>query len=213
MGNTNIDYWKKILQKPLPGFKYWFEQEKKYLRDNLFSMAKVLDIGCGDGRNILDIIPITKNIVGVDYDEQVILDARRNLAQYIEVKIVHADARNLPFNDKTFDFVISLVTFVNLGPHKEKVLCEMKRVLKDNGFIIISVFSEDAFEERMKMYKTIQVPIKEIKGTTVIFDESLGANTSEQFSKKDLKELFKKVDLKIVDIKKVGIAYLCKLTK
>lgn len=76
----------------------------------------------------------------------------------------------------------------------------MKRVLKDKGFIIMSVFSEDAFEERMRMYKKIQVPIKEIRETTVIFEESVGANISEQFSKRDIEKLCKKAGLKIVDI-------------
>ncbi len=186
---------------------------KKYLKDSIFPDAKVLDVGCGDGRSILDILPITKDIVGVDYDEQAVLDAKKNLRQYSEVKIIRADARDLPFGNKTFDFVISLVTFVNLDENKEKILREMKRVLKDKGFIIMSVFSEDAFEERMRMYKKIQVPIKEIRETTVIFEESVGANISEQFSKRDIEELCKKAGLKIVDITKVEIAYLCKFGK
>jgi len=52
----------------------------------------------------------------------------------------------------------------------------MKGVLKPGGKIIISVFSEDAFSERMALYRSIG-EIKEIRGTTVIFDEAFGANT------------------------------------
>ena len=77
----------------------------------------------------------------------------------------------------------------------------------------MSMYSEDAFDERIKLYKEHKVPIREIKGTTVIFDEELGDNISEQHSKEELREIFEKASLKVIDIKKVGIAYLCKLRK
>jgi ubiquinone/menaquinone biosynthesis C-methylase UbiE len=106
-----------------------------------------------------------------------------------------------------------MTTFANFTDYKSKVLSEMKRVLRDDGYIIISVFSKDAFEERMKIYKKLNVPIKEIKGTTVIFDKEIGDNISEQFSKEQLRDIFNKVNLNVIDIRKKGIAYLCKLKK
>ena len=90
----------------------------------------------------------------------------------------------------------------------------MKRVVKNKGLIIISVYSENAFEERMKLYKKIKTPIKEIKGTTILFDQEVeGDNMSEQFSKEELIEIFNKCKLKPLEIKKFGIGYICKLTK
>jgi len=57
----------------------------------------------------------------------------------------------------------------------------------------------------MKVYKNLNAPIKKVNGTTVFFDfEPEGENISEQFSQKDLE---------LIVIKKVGIAYLCKLGK
>jgi len=213
MALKNIDFWEKLLKNMPNSYRRWFEEEKKYLQKHITKNARVLEVGCGDGRSIKDILDITTDIVGIDHDEKAVADAKNNFKDYKSIKILKANAENLPLENKEFDFVICMTTFANFADSKQKVLSEMKRVLKDDGFIIISVFSEDAFEERMKMYNKLNAPIKEIKGTTVIFDEEIGDNISEQFSKEQLLDIFSKANLSIVDIKKKGIAYLCKLKK
>lgn len=47
----------------------------------------------------------------------------------------------------------------------------------------------------------------------IIFDESVGANTSEQFSKEELVEIFNHTKLKVDKILKSGIGYMCLLSK
>ena len=170
-------------------------------------------MGCGDGRSIKDILEVTTDIIGIDHDETAVKDAKENFKDQPKIEILDADARNLPFEDNSFDFVLCLTTFANFGESKFKALNEMKRVLKTDGNIIISVFSEEAFEERMKIYKKLNCPIEEIKGTTVIFADELIDNTSEQFSEKELKEIFNKANLNIIEIKKLNIAYICNLKK
>jgi ubiquinone/menaquinone biosynthesis C-methylase UbiE len=105
-------------------------------------------------------------------------------------------------------------TFANFGDDKYKILSEMKRVLKDNGNIIISVYSEDALDERLKAYKQANLKLKEIdrqKGRVVI--DIIGDAISEQFSERELRNIFAKSSLKVIKVKKVGIAYLCLLSK
>jgi len=210
---TNVDYWTESLANMPQSFKDWFKEEKKYLQKIITPDAKVLDVGCGDGRSIFDIISITKNAVGIDHDEKAISSAKNNFSRYPAVKFLKMDATNLSFDDGTFDFIICMGTFANFAEDKFEVLKEMKRVLKKSGKIIISVYSEDAFDERMKIYKASGVKIKEIKDGTVVFDESLGDNISEQFSKEQLKDIFSRAYLHIKDITKVNIAYICTLTK
>lgn len=213
MALKNIDFWEKLLANMPDSYKRWFEEERKYLLKHVTKNSRVLEVGCGDGRSIKDILDITTNIIGIDHEEKAVSDGKNNFKDYKSIKILKAKAENLPFKDKDFDFVICMTTFANFADSKQRVLSEMKRVLQDDGFIIISVFSEDAFEERIKMYKKLNAPIKEIKGTTVIFDEEIGDNISEQFSKEQLIDIFNKANLKVVDIEKKEIAYLCKLRK
>lgn len=209
----NIDFWEKLLNELPESYKSWFKDEREFLHKNITRDSKVLEIGCGDGRSIKDIIDITKNIATIDNDQKAVNDARTNFKEYIKVNILLAEAIDLPFEDDSFDFVLCLTTFANFGNDKYKVLKEMKRVLKNNGKIIISVFSEDALEERMKAYKKLGISIKEVsKNGKVTFDESVGANTSEQFSREELIKIFNKVELKTDEIVKSGIGYICKLS-
>ena len=213
MGIKNIDFWQKMLKDMPNSYKKWLKEERKYLSEHITKDSKVLEVGCGDGRSIKDIINITTHVIGIDHDEKAVADSQNNFKDYPSIKILKARAEDLPFENKEFDFVTCMATFANFADSKQKVLSEMKRVLKDDGFIIISVFSEDAFEERMKMYKKVNAPIKEIKGTTLIFGEKSGDIISEQFSKEQLLDIFGKSGLNVVDIRKKGIAYLCKLKK
>jgi ubiquinone/menaquinone biosynthesis C-methylase UbiE len=211
---TNIGYWEKVLQNPTPSYKQLFAAENQYLTTHIPKNSSVLDVGCGDGTTIQTILPITSDIVGIDNDTRAVEDAQLKLSSAPNVKIVLADALKLPFEDKAFDVVIHMMTLVNFERNKVKVLQEMSRVLKDNGKIIISVYSEHAFPARLEMYKQLGIPIEKIEGTTVIFDKSVGANESEQFTQKELELLTEQASLKIRACQKVGdLAYLCELTK
>ena len=210
----NISFWEKVLKDIPESYKKWFNEEKKYLNKSITKDSKVLEVGCGNGRIFIDLIKKTKNLVGIDNEEKAIKDAKKLFKRYPEIKFLLADARNIHFENNYFDFVLCIGTFANFGNYKFKVLDEMKRVVKNKGLIIISVYSENAFEERMKLYKKIKTPIKEIKGTTILFDQEVeGDNMSEQFSKEELIEIFNKCKLKPLEIKKFGIGYICKLTK
>ena len=211
---TNADYWASLLLINLPdSYKKWFKEEKKYLLKHITNDSNVLEVGCGNGRSIFDILSVTKNITGIDHDQKLIDDAKKIFSQYPSINFLKAEATDLPFDDQIFDFVICMTTFANFADNKFIILDEMKRVLKNSGHIIISVFSEDAFEERMKVYKTYGVNIKHIDGTTIIFDESFGDNVSEQFNKEQLENIFSQANLIVEDITRVNIAYLCKLKK
>jgi len=210
---TNMDYWEFVLKNLPESYHKWFEEEKKYLQKTITPDAKVLEVGCGDGRSIFDILPVTKNVTGIDHDDKGITDAKNNFSSYPSIKILKADATKLPFENEEFDFVVCMTTFVNFADKRFMILEEMKRVLKESGKIIISVFSEDALEERMKVYKASGIIIKSIENGKVVFDESVNDNISEQFSEEQLEDIFSRANLKIEDITKVNIAYLCTLSK
>lgn len=206
-----MHYWANILDNLPESYKKWFEEEKRYFQKAMTFDAQVLEVGCGYGRSMQDILLITQNIIGIDHDDKAVSEARNNFSKNPSVKIIKAEATNLPFKNAKFDFVICMTTFANFSDKKFVVLEETKRVLRKNGKIIISVFSEDALEERMKAYKAAKLSVKKVKNGTVVFDKSLGDNISEQFTKNQLEEVFHRAGLKIEDMTKVNIAYLCSL--
>ncbi|MEN9582963.1 MAG: hypothetical protein RL641_917 [Candidatus Parcubacteria bacterium] len=212
--SANIDFWERIEENPSPGFQVLFEKEKEYLRSHISNNAKVLDVGCGNGRNIISLLNITSDITGIDNDPQAIKDAKENLKEYPSVDIQQADATNLFFKENTFDCTVLMMTLVNFADKKVKALEEAKRVTKENGKIIVSVYSEKALNERLEMYKQIGVPVKKVKDGYVTFDESVGAYTSEQFTKDELEELANKAGLKMTNCEEAGaLAHLCILER
>ena len=210
---TNVEYWVSIIHNAPPAYRELYAEEEKFLRKNIPKGAKVLDIGCGDGRSLRSIEHIAKEITGIDHDDKAIELAKENFRNNPIAKFLKAEANKLPFQKNSFDSVICIGTFTNFGPIKDEALKEMKRVVKEKGDIILLAYSEKALKERLQLYKNHNVPIKKLEGSTVYFEDSVGDNISEQFSKEELKKIFDKHSLKITDLKETKIAYLCKLTK
>ncbi len=209
----HLDYWLSIVQNSSPAYNNLYSEERKFLEKNIPKNAKVLDIGCGDGRSLKTIESITKELTGIDHDKKAVKLAKQNCKINKNAAFLHAEATDLPFSEESFDIILCLGTFTNLGPLKEKALQEMKRVLKKEGIIIVLAYSEKALKERLAMYQKNNILIKKIEGGTVYFDKSIGDNISEQFSKEELQSIFTKQKLKVEEIKETKIAYLCKLRK
>jgi ubiquinone/menaquinone biosynthesis C-methylase UbiE len=210
----NIGFWEKAVQNPTMVYKKMFEEQESYVLAHINNGVRVLDIGCGCGRNIKSILKVTDKVTGIDNDEQAVDEAKKEMVGSPNVKIILADAISLPFAENSFDVVVLFDTLQNLAENKVKALKEFGRVLAVDGKILISVYSEDALENRLELYKKIGCPIVKIEGGKVVFDESVGANISEQLSRDELDALTNEAGLKITDCKKVdGIAYLCELKK
>ncbi len=210
---TNIDYWEKILLEPTPIYQELFEKEKRWIQNSILPNSSVLDVGCGDGRNIKSLLEITRKITGIDSDPQAIADAKKNLNEFPEIKILQANATNLPFPDESFQFIVFLDTLVNLGPNKVRVLTELRRVLRKDGKMLLSAYSEDALDNRLEIYEKIGLPIKKIEDGTVVIDES-PSYKSEQFSQEEIESAAKEAGLQIIRSEKVEkIAYLLELGK
>jgi ubiquinone/menaquinone biosynthesis C-methylase UbiE len=208
----NINYWEKVLQNPPQSFINLFEQEKAYLRKHVKDAVNVLDVGCGNGRNILSVVDIAGSIVGVDVDPQAVESTRKNTELYRNVNAITGSATNLPFEDNMFDIVIFSMTLVNLGSEKSTALSEMKRVAKSGAKIIISVYSENALEERMSMYRQVQMPIVSETNGKVVF--AVEGFVSEQFSLTEIKKMIEPYNLEIDTYEEVeNLAYILTLRK
>jgi SAM-dependent methyltransferase len=211
--HENFNHWRKVLQNTPESYKQWFEAEREFLWNNIRKInSSILEVGCGNGRSLYSLLHLGGFLYGIDNDENAVREARELLEPY-GARISLQEAANLTFRDKSFDYVLSLSTPANFGSQKNKIYSEMRRVLKPDGEIIINVFNEDAFDERIKVYKALKAPIKGIKGTTVIFEDGDIEFISEQFSRQQLEEICKDNNLVPVDIRKEGIGYLCRFKK
>jgi ubiquinone/menaquinone biosynthesis C-methylase UbiE len=98
----------------------------------LVSAAKgrVLDVGCGTGRN-LPLYPSGTRVVGVDPSRDNLARARRRAPG---VPLVQASAEALPFRSAAFDTAISGFVFCSV-PDPLSGLAEVRRVLAPGGVL------------------------------------------------------------------------------
>lgn len=107
---------------------------------------KILDIGCGDGNQLFYIKKKLKRVFlfGIDLKKKAILKGKKKIEKN-NLKDIHlkvADAREVPFNNNYFDCVlISLMIHENRIRDAQKIIFEVKRVLKNGGTLVIADFN------------------------------------------------------------------------
>ena len=104
---------------------------------------KIIDIGCGRGEIVFQAACKGAYAVGVDYAESAIKIAgntREKHKEYLQsrTKFICCNAEKLEFDDKYFDkaFLLDVVEHISKTEFYT-ILCEIRRVLKPNGKLII----------------------------------------------------------------------------
>ncbi len=102
----------------------------------LKSSDTVLEIGCGEGVMISAIKQKTKNITGCDYSIEALQLAKDS---HPEITFVHSNCTNLKFSNNQFTKVVLSDVAEHLLPIQlVKTLREIKRVLADNGHLVLT---------------------------------------------------------------------------
>jgi arsenite methyltransferase len=97
----------------------------------------VLDLGCGAGLDSLvaaQMVGPEGSVTGIDMTPEMLAKARAGAAELAagNVAFVEGEAERLPFEDESFDVVISNGV-IDLIPDKDAVFSELHRVLRPGG--------------------------------------------------------------------------------
>ena len=96
----------------------------------------VLDLGCGTGRHALWLTAAGATVVGVDFSEGMLAEARRKPGAEAIRFVVHDLHRPLPFSTE-FDLVVSGLVLEHLRD-LDGFFAEVRRVLKPAGRAVVS---------------------------------------------------------------------------
>lgn len=149
--------------------------------------GKILEIGCGNCRNLKTLAKEGFECYGIDFSREMIKYAKEYCKKHnFKVKLKKARAEKLPFASNSIDYILCIATLHHLKPAEQiKAIKEIQRVLKSKGVALIAVWNR-------KKEKTKEKYIGwKVKGKTYW-------RYYYFFSMPELKKLFKKNKFKVL---------------
>lgn len=146
------DYWDGERKYGYGGYKYdgrWRSVAEKMV--NYYKLKpgqKILDVGCGMAHllyELTQVLPELK-VTGIDISQYALENAKFEIRDRLQ----YGQAQNLPFENNSFDLVISLGTLHNLKVYDLKqAVQEIERVSRQNSYIMVESFRNDEEEVNM----------------------------------------------------------------
>tara|TARA_B100000315_G_C14574011_1_gene587024 strand:+ start:477 stop:1136 length:660 start_codon:yes stop_codon:yes gene_type:complete len=160
-GYGGFNYHPRFWHPAIPAFQKHF---------NLISESSVLDVGCGKGFMMYDIAKLIPGITvkGIDISEYAIENTMEDMTRHVQV----ADAKELPFEDNSFDTVISINTVHNLVREEcGQALQEIERVSRGKSFITVDAYRNDEGKKLMFAWNLTGRTIMHVDQWKNFFDE------------------------------------------
>jgi SAM-dependent methyltransferase len=146
------DYWDGDRKYGYGGMRYdgrWRPIADDIARHyELKSGDKILDVGCGKGYLLYEFTQSVPGVqvAGIDVSAYGVENAKPEIKPFLRV----GNAVKLPFEDKSFDFVISITTLHNLYNFELwEALREIERVGKDKKYIVVESYRNE--EEKVNL--------------------------------------------------------------
>ena len=131
----------------------------------------LLDIGCAKGFMMYDfhrLIPGIK-VEGIDISDYAIENGMEDMKPFMQV----ASADDLPYEDNSFDYSISITTLHNFDDDNLiKALKEIERVSKKGSFITVDAYRNDEEKERMYAWNLTAKTILHVDEWKLLFEEA-----------------------------------------
>lgn len=132
--------------------------------------ASVLDVGCAKGFMLHDFKEAMPNltIAGIDISGYAIEHAIETTKPFLRV----GNAKELPYEDKSFDLVISINTIHNLPLEEcKQALREIQRVGRKHAFITVDAWRTNEERERMMKWNLTALTYMHVDDWKRLFTE------------------------------------------
>ena len=140
------DYWDGDRRYGYGGMRYdgrWRSTAEAIAKHyGLKAGDKILDVGCGKAFLLYEFTQVVPGVqvAGLDLSVYGIENAKEEVRPFLK----HGNAVELPWPDRTFDFVISLNTLHNLYNYElRRALAEIQRVGKDKTYFVVESYRNE----------------------------------------------------------------------
>ncbi|PNV78304.1 MAG: hypothetical protein C0200_01730 [Thermoproteota archaeon] len=184
---------------------YSSKRRKIWPEVKLVHGRRVLDAGCGHGRNSRYFLEMGSDVFSADISMGMLKIARKNIS---DAELIQCDITFLPFRDNAFDCVLLVATLhhVPSKPERLKTLKEIYRVTSHEGRVLITVWSifQPRFFKKIPrmMVDRVLGRVKELWDTYIPWGKE--KRYYHLFSKRELLNLVKKAGFYSITIYKKG---------
>ncbi|MFW9878671.1 MAG: class I SAM-dependent methyltransferase [Candidatus Thorarchaeota archaeon] len=123
----------------------------KFLRKKGYSFkGKILDLGCGNGRNFIIMSSPPNKLIGIDISLKLLKKAHENLKDinqfspnYLKYfQLILGDITNLPIRQNSMDNIFSIATLHHIKKKSERkrTIYQINKSLRNNGKLILTVW-------------------------------------------------------------------------
>jgi ubiquinone/menaquinone biosynthesis C-methylase UbiE len=181
-----------------------FELDTKILDLYLKEKGKILDLGCGTGRHLLNFAQKGFKVVGVDLSFYMLKKAKEKDKN---LNLVQGDICNLKiFKDESFHYSICMYSTLGMikgNSNRESILKEVGRILKRKGIFILHVYNRlfgelssfIDFKHYLKYFIDLEpgdLILKEFRGVRNFY--------LHKFTTMEVKRMLKKANLNLKEI-------------
>lgn len=174
----------------------------------------VIDLGCGNGRHLIPLAEKANRAYGLDISEKMLETARKNnRAKCTNISLIQGSVATLPFHDNSFDAGLFIATLHHVPTNQKRIqaLSEIKRVLKPEGTLLISVWAR--YQERFVLHFIYDFISRLLFHRAGEYGDILVEWKHEEkvsrfyhlFTLNEIKQLILEAGLKIIEIKHVKI--------
>jgi ubiquinone/menaquinone biosynthesis C-methylase UbiE len=140
----DLDYFERVEENRYTNYGPWMKPFYRY-DDPAWKGKKFLEIGYGQGTDMVQYIKSGAECYGIDYTPNHVELAKLNLKlRGLEANLIQGDASNLPYKDNYFDKIASFGV-LHHTPDTQKCFDEAHRVLKPGGVFMLSLYHRNSF--------------------------------------------------------------------
>jgi ubiquinone/menaquinone biosynthesis C-methylase UbiE len=132
--------------------------------------TRLLDAGCGTGSYAAAVEPFVGSLTLLDASEGMLSRAKEKLTDVDGVEFRHGQLQQLPFEDSSFDAVMTNQVLHHIGddesggwPEHDRVFAEYRRVLRPGGVLVVNTCSQLQLRHGYWYYALIPAAVESLR--------------------------------------------------
>jgi 2-polyprenyl-6-hydroxyphenyl methylase/3-demethylubiquinone-9 3-methyltransferase len=137
-----------------PRVKRYFEAELQHVLDMTGPTDRVLELGCGYGRAVIELAVKPNTIIGIDTSLESLEMGRELLGGVANCHLAQMNALQLGFVDQTFDVVACIQNGISaFRVERRELVLEAVRVTRSGGTVLFSSYAERFWDDRLDWFR------------------------------------------------------------